>query len=229
MNRKLSRLLALLAGIVLLLWCFWIVADMPAFTAKGAFHRAECRQLLQESTFLDAIFLADIHYSGRDVMNGKLFVHTGVGVTETALHTTELCNKKPLMWYNDEQTVTIPLTGDLTAEWNPWCAEWQDIGVLVYSPLDFHHGFVTVVVGDLGFDQEFSATETGLVNVTFPRLGSNPALDEERQQITWRQYDLRSVGYDKSKKSRDVTLKVRLLDEDGNELANLKRVYSKYE
>ena len=81
MKNKWLRLLSLLTGIFLLLGCFWIVMDMPNLTAEGAFFKAERRQILKESTFLEAFYLANVGYSGKDVMNGGIFVHTGVGKT----------------------------------------------------------------------------------------------------------------------------------------------------
>ena len=226
MKNKWLQLLSLLTGIFLLLGCFWIVMDMPNLTAEGAFFKAERRQILKESTFLEAFYLANVGYSGKDVMNGSIFVHTGVGKTETALHTTELCRKMPSpLWYNEEEMVVIPLTGDLTAEWNPWCAEWQRIGVLVYSPLVFDHGCVTVTVGRFGFTQELDATETGLMIVEFPDLSDDPIFDQIRQQIQWRQYDLRSIGYDESQKTIDVTLKVILYDSANVEIARVVKDY----
>ena len=38
MNHKWHRLLALLTGIFLLLCGFWVLAEMPAFTAENAFY-----------------------------------------------------------------------------------------------------------------------------------------------------------------------------------------------
>ena len=58
---KIKRLICLLLVIVLLMSCFWILADMPAFTAEGAFRRAERRSFLQESTFLGVDFLGKTH------------------------------------------------------------------------------------------------------------------------------------------------------------------------
>ena len=226
MRNKWLQLLALLTSICLLLVCFWIVTNMPNLTAEGAFFKAERRQLLEESDFLEAFYLAKVQYSGKDVMSGSIFVHTGVGKTETALHTTELCRKMPFsLWYNEEETVVIPLTGDLTAEWNPWCAEWQRIGVLVYSPLAFDRGCVTICVGDQDFTQEFAPEKTGLVNVEFPNLGRDQDLDNFRKQITWRQYDLRSIGYDKSLKIHNVTLEVVLYDSANSEVARIIKEY----
>lgn len=226
MKNKWVRLAAQLTLLAALLTALWILADMPAFTAESAFRKAERRQLLEESTFLESIFLVNAHYSGKDVMNGSIFVHAGVGKTENALHVTELCKQMPFpLWYNEEETVVIPLDGDVTAEWNPWCAEWQKIGVLVYSPLAFDHGYATICIGEWSFTEEFTATESGLVNVPFPNLGSNLSLDEERQQITCRQYDMRSIGYDKSLKTDDVALKVTLYDEDGGQVAAVTKEY----
>ena len=69
---KIRRLICLLLVIVLLMSCFWILADMPAFTAEGAFHRAERRSFLQESTFLGVDFLGKTHVSGSGIPSGSL-------------------------------------------------------------------------------------------------------------------------------------------------------------
>lgn len=227
MKDKWHRLLALLTGIFLLLCCFWVLAEMPAFTAENAFYRVERAAFLQESTFLEAPYLTTIHYAGRGARSGKYFVYSGIGVTESALHVTELQKKPPFSrWYADEEMVTIPLTGDLTAEFEPFHAEFHDVNVLVHTPLDFDRGLVTVTVeGGTEHWQYFTPTASGLVNVRFPKL----QFTEEGDQIRYQMYDLRSVGYDESKKTRDVHLTVTLYDREGREIEQLKRVYPKYE
>ena len=227
MNHKWHRLLALLTGIFLLLCGFWVLAEMPAFTAENAFYRVERAAFLHESTFLEAPYLSTIHYSGRGMRDGKYFVYSGIGVTESALHVTELQKKPPFSrWYADEEMVTIPFTGDLTAEFEPFHAEFYDVNVLVHTPLDFDRGLVTVTVeGGTEHWQYFTPTASGLVNVRFPKL----QFTEEGDQIRYQMYDLRSVGYDESKKTRDVHLTVTLYDSEGREIEQLKRVYPKYE
>ena len=61
---KIKRLICLLCVIVLLMSCFWILADMPAFTAEGAFHRAERR------SFLHRYFNTNINWIHK---KGKIF------------------------------------------------------------------------------------------------------------------------------------------------------------
>lgn len=229
MNHKWHRLLALLTGIFLLLCCFWVLAEMPAFTAENAFYRVERAAFLQESTFLEAPYLSTIHYSGRGMRDGKYFVYSGIGVTENALHVTELQKKPPFSrWYADEEMVTIPLTGDLTAEWNPWGGAW-DTPLLVYTPLTFDHGCATIAVGELGFTQEFDATESGLVSVSFYAYSTDPTFDPVRDQVQWRQLDLLPVHYNETQKTQDVRLTVTLYDSEGREIEQLERVYPKYE
>ena len=227
MNNKWHRLLALLTGIVLLLCGFWVLAEMPAFTAKNAFYRVERSAFLQKSTFLEAPYLSQIHYSGRGVRSGKYFVYSGIGVTEKALHVTELRKKPPFSrWYADEEMVVIPLTGDLTAEFGPFHAEFYDASVLIHTPLDFDRGLVTLTVeGGTEHWQYFTPTESGLVNVHFPEL----QFTEEGDQIRWRQFDLRSIGYDETEKTQDVRLTVTLYDSEELPLTVLDRVYPKYE
>ena len=61
--------------------------------------------------------------------------------------------------------------------------------------------------------------------VEFPDLGDDPIFDQIRQQIQWRQYDLRSIGYDESQKTIDVTLKVILYDSANVEIARVVKDY----
>lgn len=227
MKDKWHRLLALLTGIFLLLCGFWVLAEMPAFTAENAFYRVERAAFLQESTFLGVDFLGNTHVSGGSPPTGSLMDYAAVGKTDSALHVTELRKKPPFSrWYAEEEMVTIPLTGDLTAEFEPFRAEFHDVNVLVHTPLDFDRGLVTVTVeGGTEHWCYFTPTASGLVNVRFPKL----QFTEDGYQIRWRQYDLRSVGYDESKKTRDVHLTVTLYDREGREIEQLKRVYPKYE
>ena len=61
--------------------------------------------------------------------------------------------------------------------------------------------------------------------VELPDLGDDPIFDQIRQQIQWRQYDLRSIGYDESQKTIDVTLKVILYDSANVEIARVVKDY----
>lgn len=224
---KIRRLICLLLVIVLLMSCFWILADMPAFTAEGAFYRAERRSFLQESTFLGADFLGKTHVSGSGIPSGSLFDYAAVGKTDSALHITELRKKPPFSrWYANEEMVTIPLTEELTAEWEPFHAEYWAVNLLVYTPLAFDRGQVTLSVnGGAEYQQDFTPTESGLIHVGFPELRHS----EEGRQIQWRQFDLRSIRYDESQKTQDVLLTVVLYNSKGQRVAGLERLYPKYE
>lgn len=217
---KSRKLLLYLAVIALLLWGFWLVMERPSVTAVGTLHRTERRELRKESTFLDAPFLLRVMRTGR----GYIRYHVAVGKTDEELYLAEAV-QRGLFWYSEEDLVTVPLTEPVTAVFQPWCAEFHHVGVLVYTPLDFDHGYATVTVGRFGFTQELDATETELMIVQFPDLGNDPVFDEIRQQIQWRQYDLRSIGYDESQKTIDVTLKVVLYDSANKEIARVVREY----
>ena len=225
---KIKRLIFLLCAIGLLMGCFWVLADMPAFTAKSAFYRAERSAFLEESSFLGTDFLGkSLVGGGGSPPTGSLMDYVIVGKTDSALHITELRKKPPFSrWYASEEMVTIPLAGELTAEWEPFHAEYSAVNLVVYTSLVFDYGQVTLMVeGSKAYRQEFSPTQSGLIHVDFPELRHS----EESKQIQWRQFDLRSIHYDESQKTLDVTLEVTLYDSSGAQIVHLERLYPKYE
>lgn len=226
MKNKTLQMLALLLLLFLLLGGFWVLMDMPAFSAKSAFHRAERAQLLNESTYLGETFFANAHYSGKGMVRSQFFVYAGVGKTDTALHTTELRRKVPFpFWLTKREMVVIPLTGALTAEFLPWGARYSSTEVLVYTEQDFARCEVTLAAEGPGFSVRVPPSETGLLTVMFPEYGDDPHFDEIRREIEWRQYDLQFIGYDKKQKTKDVTMEVVLYDDEGRVVDRLERIY----
>ena len=224
MKTKWTKLACSAAVIVLMALTLWVLLEMPAFTAESAFRRTESRQLLAESRFLGTSFRSIVHYSSdRGAIRGRSFDHVGVGVTETALHLTEL-HKLDLRWYNDEEMVVIPREGEVTVEFEPWGAEFQDVAIFVYTELDYDHGTAVLTIGGVPFDARFTADPSGFTDVPFEPL-SGVVADGRQEQAILRQYDLRSVGYDKSRKTQHITLEVVLYDGHDTELARVVKEY----
>lgn len=216
-NRKLMVWLLIIA---LLLAGFWLVLGRPSLTARGVLHRTEQRELRKESLFLGDFFLTDVLRIG----TGHVDYHVVVGKTEDELRLVEAIRQGPV-WHSEEDMVVIPLQEPVTADFQPWCAEWQQTA-FVYTDLVYDHGVAVVTVGGRTFDSRFEPSESGFAVVSFPYLEADRREEGVlSEQVQLRQFDLRNVGYAKDRKVLDVTLEVVLYDSANNEVAHVVNEY----
>ena len=216
-NRKLMVWLLIIA---LLLAGFWLVLERPSLTARGVLHRTEQRELRKESLFLGDFFLTDVLRIG----TGHVDYHVVVGKTGDELRLVEAIRQGPV-WHSEEDMVTIPLQEPVTADFQPWCAEWQQTA-FVYTDLAYDHGVAVVTVGERTFDSRFEPSESGFAVVSFPYLEADRREEGVlSEQVQLRQFDLRNVGYAKDRKFLDVTLEVVLYDSANNEVAHVVNEY----
>ena len=217
---KSRKLIIWLLIIALLLAGFWLVLGRPSLTARGVLRRTEGRELRKESLFLGNFFLTDVLRIG----TGHVDYHVVVGKTEDELRLAEAI-RQGLVWHSEEDMVVIPLQGPVTADFQPWCAEWRQTA-FVCTDLPYAYGVAVVTVGGRTFDAWFESTESSFELVTFPDLEDNDHTEESfAEQIRLRQFDLRDMGYDKNRKFLDVTLEVVLYDSANTEVA---RVINEY-
>ena len=216
-NRKLMVWLLIIA---LLLAGFWLVLGRPSLTARGVLHRTEGRELRKESLFLGDFFLTDVLRIG----TGHVDYHVVVGKTGDELRLIEAIRQGPV-WHSEEDMVVIPLQDPVTADFQPWCAEWQQTA-FVYTDLVYDHGVAVVTVGGRTFDSRFEPSESGFAVVSFPYLEADRREEGVlSEQVQLRQFDLRNVGYAKDRKILDVTLEVVLYDSANNEVAHVVNEY----
>ena len=216
-NRKLMVWLLIIA---LLLAGFWLVLGRPSLTARGVLHRTERRELRKESLFLGDFFLTDVLRIG----TGHVDYHVVVGKTEDELRLVEAI-RQGLVWHSEEDMMVIPLQEPVTADFQPWCAEWQQTA-FVYTDLAYDHGVAVVTVGERTFDSQFEPSESGFAVVSFPYLEADRREEGVlSEQVQLRQFDLRNVGYAKDRKILDVTLEVVLYDSANNEVAHVVNEY----
>ena len=217
---KSRKLMVWLLIIALLLAGFWLVLGRPSLTARGVLHRTEGRELRKESLFLGDFFLTDVLRIG----TGHLDYHVVVGKTEDELRLVEAIRQGPV-WHSEEDMVVIPLQDPVTADFQPWCAEWQQTA-FVYTDLVYDHGVAVVTVGGRTFDSRFEPSESGFAVVSFPYLEADRREEGVlSEQVQLRQFDLRNVGYAKDRKVLDVTLEVVLYDSANNEVAHVVNEY----
>jgi len=217
---KSRKLIIWLLIIALLLAGFWLVLARPSLTARGVLHRTEGRELRKESLFLGDFFLTDVLRIG----TGHVDYHVVIGKTEDELRLVEAIRQGAL-WHGEEDMVTIPLQDPVTADFQPWCAEWQQTA-FVYTELEYDHGVAVVTVGERTFDGRFEPSESGFSLVIFPDLKDNDHTEDSfAEQIRLRQFDLRNMGYAKDRKVLDVTLEVVLYDSANNEVARVVKDY----
>lgn len=216
-NRKLMVWLLIIA---LLLAGFWLVLGRPSLTARGVLHRTEQRELRKESLFLGDFFLTDVLRIG----TGHVDYHVVVGKTGDELRLVEAIRQGPV-WHSEEDMVVFPLQEPVTADFQPWCAEWQQTA-FVYTDLSYDHGVAVVTVGGRTFDSRFEPSESGFAVVSFPYLEADRREEGVlSEQVQLRQFDLRNVGYAKDRKFLDVTLEVVLYDSANNEVAHVVNEY----
>lgn len=216
-NRKLMVWLLIIA---LLLAGFWLVLGRPSLTARGVLHRTEQRELRKESLFLGDFFLTDVLRIG----TGHVDYHVVVGKTEDELRLVEAIRQGAL-WHSEEDLVVIPLQEPVTADFQPWCAEWLQTA-FIYTDLAYDHGVAVVTVGGRTFDSQFEPSENGFAVVSFPYLEADRREEGVlSEQVQLRQFDLRNVGYAKDRKVLDVTLEVVLYDSANNEVAHVVNEY----
>lgn len=217
---KSRKLLLYFAVITLLLWGFWILMGRPSFSAESAFRRTERRELRAESAFLGDFFLTDVLRIG----TGHVDYHLTVGKGRDSLYLAEAV-KHGLFWESEENTVVIPLQYPVTADFQPWCAEWRPTA-FVYADLPYACGVAVVTVGDRTFDARFESTESGFALISFPAFeAAGHTEDRFAEQIRLRQFDLRGVGYDKARKNTDISLEVVLYDSANAEIARITKDY----
>ena len=217
---KSRKLMVWLLIIALLLAGFWLVLGRPSLTARGVLHRTEGRELRKESLFLGDFFLTDVLRIG----TGHVDYHVVVGKTEDELRLVEAIRQGPV-WHSEEDMVVIPLQDPVTADFQPWCAEWQQTA-FVYTDLVYDHGVAVVTVGGRTFDSRFEPSESGFAVVSFPYLEADRREEGVlSEQVQLRQFDLRNVGYAKDRKILDVTLEVVLYDSANNEVAHVVNEY----
>ena len=216
---KSRKLMVWLLIIALLLAGFWLVLGRPSLTARGVLHRTEQRELRKESLFLGDFFLTDVLRIG----TGHVDYHVVVGKTEDELRLVEAI-RQGLVWHSEEDMMVIPLQEPVTADFQPWCAEWQQTA-FVYTDLAYDHGVAVVTVGERTFDSQFEPSESGFVLVSFPYLEADRREGVLSEQVQLRQFDLRNVGYAKDRKFLDVTLEVVLYDSANNEVAHVVNEY----
>ena len=131
---KSRKLIIWLLIIALLLVGFWLVLGRPSLTARGVLRRTEGRELRKESLFLGDFFLTDVLRIG----TGHVDYHVVVGKTEDELRLVEAIRQGAL-WHSEEDMVVIPLQEPVTADFQPWCAEWQQTA-FVYTDLAYDRG-----------------------------------------------------------------------------------------
>ena len=217
---KSRKLMVWLLIIALLLAGFWLVLGRPSLTARGVLHRTEGRELRKESLFLGDFFLTDVLRIG----TGHVDYHVVVGKTEDELRLVEAIRQGPV-WHSEEDMVVIPLQDPVTADFQPWCAEWQQTA-FVYTDLAYDHGVAVVTVGERTFDSRFEPSESGFAVVSFPYLEADRREEGVlSEQVQLRQFDLRNVGYAKDRKFLDVTLEIVLYDSANNEVAHVVNEY----
>ena len=217
---KSRKLMVWLLIIALLLAGFWLVLGRPSLTARGVLRRTEGRELRKESLFLGDFFLTDVLRIG----TGHVDYHVVVGKTGDELRLVEAIRQGAL-WHGEEDMVTIPLQDPVTADFQPWCAEWQQTA-FVYTDLVYDHGVAVVTVGGRTFDSRFEPSESGFAVVSFPYLEADRREEGVlSEQVQLRQFDLRNVGYAKDRKFLDVTLEVILYDSANNEVAHVANEY----
>ena len=217
---KSRKLLLYVLAIALLLWGFWLVVERPSFSTEGAFRRAERRELRAESAFLGHFFLTDVLRIG----TGHVDYHLTVGKSRDSLYLAEAV-KHGLFWESEEDTVVIPLEDPVTADFQPWCAEWRPTA-FVYTDLPYACGVAVVTVGGRTFDARFESTKSGFALISFPAFdAAGHTEDRFAEQIRLRQFDLRGMGYDKARKNTDVSLEVVLYDSANAEVARITKDY----
>ena len=216
MKKALKLALSLLFA-ALICGGLWASTDCPRLSAQSAFRRVESRQLLPESTFVTAAGYGQIQVLGGSD-SGHYQQYTGVGVTDSRLHVTQLL-RNVLWWHSplyrtDSLMVSYPLTGDLTAGILPHRLQgWH--GLFAYTPLESASLQAELTIGRTVFTHEMTTDPSGYTQFSIPALTESPLEDE----ICVRGYDLQGVGYGKDRKSQHVTLTVKLLDAAGQVIA----------
>lgn len=217
---KRRKLCIWLLVIALLLAGFWLILQRPSLTARSVLRRTEQRELRQESTFLEAVYLTRVMRVGQ----GSVHYHVAAGKTADSLYLAEAVRHGPF-WYSEEDLVVIPLEEPVTAGFQPWCAEW-DQTAFVCTDLDYDYGVARVTVGQIPFDNRFTPSESGFVVVSFPYLEAESREEGSLwEQVQLRQFDLRTVGYAQDRKTLDVTLEVVLYDSENREIARVVKEY----
>lgn len=223
--KKAVKLILCLVLAAVLCGALWVSMESPRLSAEAAFRRMESRQLLPKSRFVEAEGCGQIQILGGK-NSGLYQQYTAAGVTESHVHLAYL-QKKSFWWYShdrhrDQNMISLPVEGDLTAGILPWRLEGVWHGFFVYTPLEGDRYSVTLTVGDTVFTHTMPARPSGFTPFSIPSLGETPHLEDE---IGVRGYDLVGVGYGKDRKSRDVTLEVILYDENGQPLARTQVEY----
>ena len=217
--KKAVKLALCLALAALLCGAMWASVGCPRLSAQSAFRRIESRQLLPESRFLTAQNYGQFIISGGS-RGGNYQQYTGVGLTDSHIHIARLLRK--VSWWHsaekrfEDQMISLPLTGDLTAGILPWHfsgGSWH--GFFAYTPLAGAELGVKVTIGAHSFGHRLKADPSGYTQFTVPALDDHPLQDE----INTRGYDLIGVGYAKDRKTHPVTLEVTLYAADGTVLA----------
>ena len=209
MKKALKLALSLLFA-ALICGGLWASTGCPRLSAQSAFQRVESRQLLPESTFVTAAGYGQVQVLGGSAA-GHYQQYTGVGVTDSRLHVTQLL-RNVLWWHSplyrtDSLMVSYPLTGDLTAGILPHRLQgWH--GLFAYTPLEGASLQAELTIGRMVFTHEMTTDPSGYTQFYIPALTESPLEDE----ICVRGYDLQGVGYGKNRKSQHVTLTVKLLD-----------------
>lgn len=106
------RLVLLLALMAFMVFCLWLEADTPAFSPKGALHKAEQISLLEQGNFLCSTFtFPDTQWNTR--------FYPAVSRTKTRLQMTEV-KREGLWWQPNERALSVPLEQPMTAALLPW-------------------------------------------------------------------------------------------------------------
>lgn len=223
--KKAVKLALSLALAAVLCGALWASVGCPRLSAESAFRRIERRQLLPESTFVTAVNYGQFIIMGGS-SGGNYQLYSAAGVTDSHIHAVRLMRK--VSWWHstetrhEEQMVSLPLTGDLTAGILPWYitnGTWH--GFFAYTPLEGAEIDVRLTIGDSTFVHRLQADPSGYTPFSIPSLKDSPLEDE----INTRGYDLIDVGYAKDRKTHHVTLEVTLYAADGAILAKTVEEY----
>lgn len=126
------RLVLLLAGMGLLVFCMWLEADRPALSPQGALRQAEQAGLLEYGDFLTW------QYTYPEYGDTAADYHVAVSRTKTQLHTVEVW-QDGLLWKPNNRALSIPVEDPVTAVLLPWQINIESLSTaypaaLVYCP-----------------------------------------------------------------------------------------------
>ncbi len=202
----------------------WLSHGKPRFSAEGAYHRVEQRQLMEQSTVVRVRPLDYDQRFGNSYRIGTWKPHIVAGVSDTHLRMTLVYNRMS-RWFSDKEMVSFPLE-DYTFGIFPWEEGDFAHGGFLYTRLPYARGEGMLTVGSARFSTAFTPHESGLTNFSFAGLSES---GEARKQMEYLAYDLLlQYGYDETKKTADVRLELTLFDENDQEITKIRKDYPKY-